>query len=69
MLPGETCECGYKFVDEVMSSAAGWFIGTTCRVRECQHCGTPNTRESIYYPSIEQCVAAYNSGTIEWRQE
>lgn len=54
MIPGETlgngaskvCEdCGVQLVPKVMSSAAGYYIGTSC------NCG-PYSRESDYYKNF-----------------
>ncbi|MCY1024052.1 hypothetical protein [Pyxidicoccus sp. MSG2] len=65
MLPGETLhsgaptfcdECQQTFEPQVMQSAAGWYVGTSCR------CG-PNTRESGYCPSPEAAAELLRIGT------
>lgn len=76
MLPGETirsgaaavCDCGTPFINEPMASGAGWFVGTWCHNRQCEHYGEPNSRESGYYPSKEAVEHAMNTNTVNWRE-
>jgi len=51
---------------KVMSSAAGWYIGTTYFDEEC-HCEFPNTRESGYYATEEEAEAALRTNNVNWR--
>lgn len=68
MLPGETilsganprC-CGKLLRFEVLSSAAGYYIGTFC-----PNCG-PYSRESFYYPTQEAAQQALDTDTVEYR--
>ena len=54
-----TCEdCGVKPPLEVHRSAAGYYIGTYC------NCG-PYSRESGYYDSHDDAVAAFKAGGFE----
>ena len=64
MIPGETIatgasgtcgDCGVTPQLEVLSSQAGYYIGTQCT------CG-PFTRESGYYPTRELAAAALVAG-------
>ena len=57
MIPGETIktgaagscmDCKTEFKFEVMRSAAGYYIGTTCHKEGCDSAGMPNSRESDY---------------------
>ena len=76
MLPGETirsgadpmCECGTRFENEVLESAAGFYIGTTCHNSCCSHIGEPYSRESGYYPTREAAAEALANGTVNWRR-
>lgn len=53
----KTCpDCGITVSPEVLSSAAGWYIGTRCG------CG-PYTRESGYYPHPEDAARDLKAGT------
>ena len=57
----DTCtECGVKLVLEVLSSPAGWYIGTRC------NCG-PYSRESRYYSSYNAAKFALEFGHVDWR--
>ena len=69
MLPGETIRsgapatcpgCGMKLVDQILSSAAGYYVGTAC------NCG-PYSRESGYYPTPEAVREAIRDGEVSWR--
>jgi RNase P subunit RPR2 len=45
---GSVCQdCKTVLVPKVMSSAAGWYVGTSCK------CG-PYSRESAYYKTKEE---------------
>lgn len=64
MLPGETIatgapstcpDCKLKLELQVLSSAAGFYIGTYC------NCG-PYSRESGYYRSFDEAERALKSG-------
>jgi RNase P subunit RPR2 len=45
---GSVCQdCKTVLVPKVMASAAGWYVGTSCK------CG-PYSRESIYYKTKEE---------------
>lgn len=63
VIPGETIasgapdqcpDCGTKFVDQVLKSAAGYYVGTCCP------CG-PNSRESEYFDDREMAEKALAS--------
>lgn len=57
-----TCpECKKELKNEVLRSAAGYYIGTRC------NCG-PYSRESGYYPTREKAEEALKAGGYE-RQE
>ena len=67
MLPGETIatgaknpcpDCQVRLVNQVLQSAAGYYIGTFC------NCG-PYSRESGYYPSREHAEKAMKAGGFE----
>jgi len=69
MLPGETirsgapatCDlCEFELQMEVLSSNAGYYIGTRC------DCG-PYSRESGYYPTPEAVREAIRDGEVSWR--
>jgi len=69
VLPGETIRsgaaeqcsgCKVMLVEEVLSSAAGYYIGTFC------NCG-PYSRESDYYPTHEAAKAALDTWTVSYR--
>ena len=62
MIPGETIAsgastmcCNKELVLQVLSSRAGYYIGT-----QCPHCG-PYSRESGYYPTPEAAKTALDS--------
>jgi non-ribosomal peptide synthetase component E (peptide arylation enzyme) len=66
MLPGETiatgapstcADCLKDLKNEVLRSAAGYYIGTLC------DCG-PYTRESGYYRTEEEAQRALDAGTF-----
>lgn len=55
-----------KLQAKIMSSAAGYYVGTQCD--ECRKVDpSPNSRESAYYESREAVLAALDDGTIKWR--
>ena len=69
MLPGETIhsgasntcgECGKLYVEKVLQSAAGYFIGTSC-------CFGVYSRESHYYKSREEAQKALDTKTVNYR--
>lgn len=53
--------CGEQFEMKVMSTPAGFFVGTEC-------CEGPNSRESDYYPSSAAVLAALAARTVAWRK-
>jgi hypothetical protein len=64
MFPGETIAtgandrcCGRKLTTRVLQSGAGYYIGT-----RCPRCGSPVTRESGYYPTIQAATHALETG-------
>jgi len=66
MIPGETIvsdasqkcnECGKEMEMQVLSSAAGFYIGTQCE------CG-PYSREPGYFRTREDATAALQSGNF-----
>ena len=66
MLPGECghdgtkCpDCGKVLVLQVLSSAAGYYLGTFC-------CCGPYSRESEYFPTRERAQAALRLEREEW---
>lgn len=70
MLPGETihsgadpiCKtCGKRYVEQVMSSNAGWFVGTTC----CND-GT-YSRESHYYQTLNEAQHDLDNNQVNYR--
>jgi hypothetical protein len=69
MLPGETilsgasptCDCGTKLPFQVLSSPAGFYIGT-----QCSECG-PWSRESGYYKTREIAETHLKNNTWEPR--
>lgn len=77
MIPRETirsgaspvCDCGTRFAFEVMQSGAGHYVGTMCHNQGCEHCGVPNSRESHYYATKWQVLAAMSNDTVRWRDE
>lgn len=69
MLPGETINsgasnmcCGKKMKNMVLQSGAGYYIGTRCK-----ECGSPNSRESGYYGSLERAQKDLESNIWERR--
>jgi hypothetical protein len=65
---GQSCpeHQGQRLLTRVLSSNAGWYIGTTCP--KCAAQGDPqHSRETIYYPSQEALTYAIQDGTIEFR--
>ena len=71
MLLGETVRsgapeicttCKIKTFNEVLISAAGYYIGRFC------NCG-PYSRESHYYPSRKAADEALATGLIKWRTD
>lgn len=69
MLPGETVrsgadprcsDCGLTPQMEVLSTPAGYYIGTQC------NCG-PKSRESHYYRLREDAQRDLDLGTVDWR--
>ena len=48
-------DCGVKVIPKVMSSPAGYYVGTSCK------CG-PYSRESGYYETEGQALAALQNG-------
>lgn len=63
MLPGETghidteCECGEHLPAKILSTPAGYYIGTFCPN------DGPYSRESGYYPTPEAAQKALDEGT------
>ena len=64
MIPGETIAngatdtcCGMKLELQVLSSGAGYYIGT-----QCPYCG-PYSRESGYYKTSVDAQSALDSGS------
>jgi hypothetical protein len=56
--PPNTCvDCRTKLTNEVLRSAAGYYIGTQCE------CG-PYSRESGYYRTYEEAESVLNSGSF-----
>jgi len=53
--PSKCSECGEPITMEVLSSNAGFYIGTMC-------CEGPISRESGYYPSRDRASAALSTG-------
>lgn len=52
----QTCHtCAVTVRPQVLSSAAGWYVGTRC------DCG-PYTRESGYYETARQAALALSTG-------
>ena len=49
------CDCGVRLTNQVLMSAAGYYIGTEC------DCG-PYSRESGYYTNAIAAEAALKSG-------
>lgn len=70
MLPGETIRSGADPTGaselKVMESANGFYIGTTIYDEECG-CEFPNTRESDYYATEIEAMAALAGGYVNWR--
>jgi len=63
-----TCDCGTDFELEVLQSAAGYYIGTTCRNPECEYYLHPNSRESLgYWTTQKLAQEALDSGSWEVR--
>lgn len=69
MIPGTTIrsgvdptcpECGITPKLQVLSSAAGYYIGTWC------DCG-PYSRESDYYRTRQAAQSALDTDTVNWR--
>jgi len=59
-----TCDCGTEFKLEVLHSNAGYYIGTTCRNKECEYYLHPNSRESmIYWRTEKEAQEALDKGT------
>lgn len=51
--PSDNCsDCGDPLYLQVLQSAAGFYLGSHCK------CG-PYSRESGYFPSIDEAVAAW----------
>lgn len=71
MIPGETiatgaspkCACGTIFKNEVLSSNAGYYIGTFCHTNDCDDMG-PYSRESGYYKTRELAEKALAKGNF-----
>lgn len=55
-------ECKTKFVNEILSSAAGYYIGTACRKEGCSEAHMPNSRESGYYKTFKLADEALKTG-------
>lgn len=53
-------DCKKELKLQVLSSAAGHYLGTFC------DCG-PYSRESDYYDTREEAETALKSGAIDWR--
>jgi len=68
MLPGETILSGAERVPglsefHVMTSPAGFYIGTTAPDPECGGMVTPYSRESIYFATEEEATEALKTWT------
>lgn len=70
MFPGETIatgapstcpDCKFSVVNEVLLSAAGYYIGTRCKCLG----DSPYTRESGYYTTRTEAQAALDKGGFE----
>lgn len=70
MLKGETIhsgapcmceECGEFLKEEVLSTPAGYYIGTRC-------CCGPYSRESHYYKSYKEAEGDLKNNTVKYRE-
>ena len=58
--PSVCCTTALK--NEVLSSYAGYYIGTCC-----PDCGSPYSRESLYYPHRITAQDALDNNNVTWR--
>lgn len=64
---GKPCECREIFEAEVLTSAAGFYIGTMCHNPHCEYAHQPNSRESGYYTTYAAAMHALDVGGFSLR--